>query len=420
MAVALGTSFSFASTPALVALLVGAIVFVAIGALTHEHERPFSSAMIYLVVGLAAAGVIDVLALPWFDLLQDPHMLQRFAELTLVFALFATGLRIARITPTRSWTVLLLLGVVMTATVAAVAAFAGLVMGLSLSAAIILGGILAPTDPVLAGGLGALPPLEAEDEQRDAPVCLSMESGVNDGIAAPFILLGVFLAHRDGAGWLSQWVLADVLYGIGIAVVIGAIGGYGIAALTSWLRERGLVARELDGWVAIGAAFVIFGAAQAAGSYGFIAAFVGGVAFRRFERGRYTRRVHDAADVARNFAELGTILLFASMVNFSGLAQPGVTGWLLVPVLLFVIRPLAVLLALTGVRLPLRDRLFLAWFGVKGVASLYYVGVIIVMGILSPAETATVTWTAVAVVAASIVIHGATASWLRTKLLTPS
>lgn len=399
------------------ALFLGAVVFVAIGALTHHHERPFSAAMIYLALGLATAAVVDVFALPWFELLANPHVLQRIAELTLVFALFATGLRITRLTRTRSLTVLLLLGVVMTATVAAVAAFGSLFMGLSLGAAIILGGILAPTDPVLAGGLGARPPFEAEQEQQDAPVCLSVESGLNDGIAAPFVLLGVFVAQRDGASWLPEWVLADILYGIGVAAVIGALGGYGIAALTVWLRDRGLVASRLDGWVAIGAALTIFGAAQAASSYGFIAAFIGGVAFRRYEPGHYTHRVHDSADVARNFAELGTILLFASMVDFAGLGRPGLAGWLLVPALLLVFRPIAVLLALARLRMPLRERIFLAWFGVKGVASLYFVGAVVAMAVLSPGETATVAWTTVAVVGVSIVAHGATASWLRPKLL---
>jgi NhaP-type Na+/H+ or K+/H+ antiporter len=417
--VALGTSLSFAATPAVVALILGAVVFVAIGALTHEHERAFSSAVIYLIVGLVAAAVISLFGLPWFGLLHDPHVLQRVAEITLVFALFATGLRIARFNRIRSVTVLLLLGIVMTVTVAAVAAFGTLLMGLSLGAAIILGGILAPTDPVLAGSLGARPPLEAEEEQRDAPVSLSVESGFNDGIAAPFVLLGVFVAQHQGVGWLGTWLLTDVLYGVGVAAVVGVLGGYGISAFALWLRGRGLVADELDGWVAIGTALAVFGLAQTVGSYGFVAAFVGGIAFRRYERGSgFTRRVHQGADVARNFAELGTILLFASMIDFSSFARPGVAGWLLVPALLLVIRPVAVLLTLGPVPMPGRERLFLAWFGVKGVATLYYVGFLVAKGVLSPAETATVTWTATAVVIVSVVAHGVTATRLRATLLT--
>ncbi|MDN5750476.1 MAG: cation:proton antiporter [Pseudonocardia sp.] len=423
MTAALGTGFSFAATPAVVALVLGVVVFVAIGALTYERERAYSSALIYLVVGLAAAGVIDAFGLGWFELMRHPHVLERVAEVTLVFALFATGLRIAPLRRSVSVATALLLGVVMSVTVAAVAAFGVLAMGLSLGAAIILGGILAPTDPVLAGSLGANPPGEAEDEQRDAPIALSVESGFNDGVAFPFVVLGVFVAQRGGIGWLVEWALVDVLYGIGVAVVVGVLGGVGIAAAACALRARGLVAAELDGWVAIGAALAIFGAAQLAGSYGFVAVFLGGVAFRRYERGRdYTREIHDSADVVRNFAELATILLFASMVNFAALAgRPGLAGWLLVPLLLLVIRPLAVLLTLTAVRgMPLRERAFLAWFGVKGVASLYYVGAVVAAAVLSSDETATVAWTAIAAVIVSIVAHGLTSSWLRTKLLARS
>ncbi|HET7327761.1 MAG TPA: cation:proton antiporter, partial [Nocardioidaceae bacterium] len=388
---------------------------------THERERAFSSAMIYLAVGLTAAAVIDLFDLPWLGLLQDPHVVQRIAEITLVFALFATGLRIPRVNRTQSVAVGLLIGVVMTVTVAAVAAFGTLAMGLSLGAAIILGGILAPTDPVLAGGLGAAPPLESDGEQGDGPIALSVESGLNDGVAGPFVLLGVFVAQHGGTGWVTEWFLGDVVYGVGVAVVIGALGGWGISALAMWLRGRGLVSDELDGWVAIGSALAIFGGAQAAGSYGFIAAFVGGIAFRRYESaGQYSKRVHDAADVARNFAELGAILLFASMVDFSALGTPGIAGWLLVPALLLVIRPFTVLLALAPTGIRRREKLFLAWFGVKGIASLYYLGAVAALGVLSHDETATVVWTTVAAVVVSIIVHGMTASGLRARLLTPA
>lgn len=422
MTLALGTGLSFGSTSAVVALVLGAVVFVAIGALTHEHERAFSSALIYLVVGLVAAAIINVFGLSWFGLLQDPHVLQRVAEVTLIFALFGTGLRIARFTRIRSITVLLQVVVVMTVTVAALAAFGFLFMGLSLGAAIILGGILAPTDPVLAGSLGANPPRVAEEgqeaeEERDAAVSLSGESGFNDGVAAPFVLLGVLVAQHQGAGWLGEWVLTEVLYGVGVAAVIGVLGGYGISAFVLWLRGRGLVAGVLDGWVAIGAALAIFGLAQTASTFGFVAAFVGGVAFRRHEQGsQFDRRVHDGAGVARNFAELGTILLFASMISYSHFDEPGVAGWLLVPALLLVIRPLTVLVTLAGVPMPRGERFFLAWFGVKGVATLYYIGFVVAEQVLPPDETATVAWTGAVAVIISIVVHGLTATPLRNRL----
>jgi NhaP-type Na+/H+ or K+/H+ antiporter len=419
--IALDTGLSFAGLPAVVALLLGVVVFVAIGALTHENERPFSSAVIYLALGLVGAAVVGLFGLPWFGLLRDPHVLERVAELTLVFALFATGLRIARITRVRSVTVALLLGVVMTVTVAAVAAFGVLAMGLSLGAAIILGGLLAPTDPVLAGGLGARPPLEETDDEPDGPVSLSVESGLNDGLAAPFVLLGIFVNQHGALGRLVEWALADVLYAVGGGTAVGLLGGYGVAAFALWLRGRGLVADELDGWVAIAASLLIFGAAQTAGTYGFVAVFVAGVAFRRYERGReYSHRVHDAAEVARNFAELATILLFASMISFAGLGGLGIAGWLLVPLLLLVIRPLAVLLVLGRGPLPLRERVFLGLSGVKGVASLYYLGAIVAMHVLSPAEASAVAWTTVAVVGVSIVLHGVTATPLRARLLLKS
>jgi len=106
------------------------------------------------------------------------------------------------------------------------------------------------------------------------------------------------------------------------------------------------------------------------------------------------------------------------MVSYSEFGTPGVAGWLLVPALLLVIRPLAVLVTLAAVRMPQGERYFLAWFGVKGVATLYYVGYIVAGEVLSGEETATVAWTGVVAVIVSIVVHGFTATRLRDRWLT--
>ena len=102
---------------------------------------------------------------------------------------------------------------------------------------------------------------------------------------------------------LVEWALADVLYGIVAGIAIGALLGYGIAALTVRLRDRELLARELDGWVAIGAVAVIYGATEVAGAYGFLAAFAGGIGFRRYEHTHERNRgVHDGAEIVEDVA----------------------------------------------------------------------------------------------------------------------
>ncbi len=186
------------------------------------------------------------------------------------------------------------------------------------------------------------------------------------------------------------------------------------------LRDRDMLATAFDAWLAIPAALVIYGVAEVAGTLGFIAVFAGGVAFRHYEHGHeYNRSVHDGAEAVEKFGELAVVLLLGSMLTLAGLGQPGLSGWLLVPVLLLAIRPAAVAVSLLGSRLPGPERAFVAWFGVRGIGSLYYAAVAVGAGVLSAEETEVVVWTAIACVIASILVHGATATPVARRLLPP-
>jgi len=409
--------FSFADPYALGLAFAGLAIFAAIGALSHQHERAFSASLIYLGLGLVAATAIDILGVRWIDPLADAKVIGRLAEFSVIVALFGTGLKLDRALDRRAWgPVARLLGIVMPLTIAAVTLFGTQVMGLSLGAAIILGAVLAPTDPVLAGDVGVGPP--GDEDERDPNFALTAEAGLNDGLAFPFVFLGVFVATEDGSGWLVEWLAADVLYALTVGIALGALGGYLIAKSIVWLRDRDLLGEALDGWVAVGAVLLVYGIVEVAGGYGFLAAFAAGLAFRRYEHGHeLNRTVHDGAEVVEKFSELALILVLGSMVTITGLQQAGASGWLLVPVLLLVIRPLATLLAFSGSRIARRERVFIGWFGVRGIGSLYYVAVALGFGILSSDEAQTLFWTVAACVVVSVVVHGVTATPLERKLL---
>jgi len=209
---------------------------------------------------------------------------------------------------------------------------------------------------------------------------------------------------------LAEWLVADVLYAIVVAVVVGAAAGYGIAALFVRLRDAHLLLHDLDGWAGVASALAIFALAEVAGAYGFVAGFVGGLAFRRFEYGHeYNRGVHDGMEQVEKFLELAVIVLLGSMLTLAGLEAPGLAGWLLAPLLLFGIRPLAVMLALPGSGLSARSQAYLAWSGVKGVASINYAAIAIGAGVLSAGEESLVFWTIAACVIVSVVVHGVSA-----------
>jgi NhaP-type Na+/H+ or K+/H+ antiporter len=415
--IAASPGFSFGDPYAVGLLFLGLAVFAAVGALSHQHERAFSASAIYLAVGVAAAGGINVLELSWLDPVADAAVFEKASEFAVVVALFGTGLKLERELSLHAWSgVSRLLLIAMPLTIAAVAAFGQLVMGLSLGAAIVLGSILAPTDPVLAGDLGVGPP--GDEIEREPNFSVTGEAGLNDGLAFPFVLLGVFVAREDGWGWLGEWALADVAYAITAGVVIGAAIGYGIAALAVRLRDRDLLSHDLDGWLAIAAVLTIYGITEIAGAYGFLGAFAGGVAFRRYEYGHeYNKRVHDGAEVVEKFCELALVLMLGSTLTLTGLGEPGLSGWLLAPVLLLLVRPLAVALALVRSDLPGGERAFVGWFGVRGIGSLYYVAFAIGVGGIAAGEATTLFWTVAICVVVSIVVHGLTASPLSRRWL---
>ncbi|HEU4658667.1 MAG TPA: cation:proton antiporter [Capillimicrobium sp.] len=406
--------FSFADPYAIGIAFAGIAVFAAIGALSHQEDRAFSASLIYLVLGLVAAVGIDVLDVHWVDPIDDAAVFERASELAVVVALFATGLKLERELSFYGWrNVIRLLVIAMPLTIAAIALFGSVAMGLSAGAAIVLGACLAPTDPVLAGDIGVGPP--GDEEEHEPNFSITGEAGLNDGLAFPFLLLGVVVA---GDGDLVSWALADVVYGIAAGVALGAVLGYGIAALTVRLRDRRLLSHELDGWVAIASVLLVYGLCEVAGAYGFLAAFASGVAFRRYEHTHERNRaVHDGAEVVEKFGELALILLLGSSMTWAGLAEPGVAGWLVVPFLLVLVRPLAVLAGMLGGAETREERLFVGWFGVRGIGSLYYAAVAVGLGAFTAEESRVIFWTVAAVVIVSVIVHGITAAPLGRRLL---
>ena len=396
-------------------------MFAAVGALSHEHERAFSASLIYLGLGMLAAIGLAVFGIGWIDPLEDSTLLEHITELAVVIALFSTGLKVERALRWREWsTVTRLLVIGMPVFIALAAAFGNLVMGLSLGAAVVLASALAPTDPVLAGDIGVGAPGDEEDE-HEPHFGISAEAGFNDGLAFPFVLLGLAIAEGSSA---VEWVAADLVYAIAGGVAVGAAMGWGIAWSIVRLRDRELLIPALDGWVAVAATLAVYGFAEVLGTYGFLAVFAAGLAFRRFERDHeMNASVHTGAEIVEKFGELAVILLLGSMLSLDGLGAPGLAGWGLALLVVFVLRPVTVNLALLGSRLQRPgERAFLAWFGVRGVGTLFYVAIAVAAGSPLPAdERELIAWTAIACVVLSVIVHGITAGplnrWLGRNVL---
>jgi NhaP-type Na+/H+ or K+/H+ antiporter len=166
-------------------------------------------------------------------------------------------------------------------TVALVAGVGVLALGLPLGAAILLGGILAPTDPVLASDVQVANP----DDRDRLRFALTGEAGLNDGTAFPLVLLGLGLLglHEIGSfGW--RWLAVDMLWAVSAGVVIGAVLGTAVGQLVLYLRRTHKEAVGLDNFLALGLVGLAYGAAGLAHAYGFLAVFAAGVALRRLEQ----------------------------------------------------------------------------------------------------------------------------------------
>lgn len=395
------------------ALLVGAVV------LSVQKGRPFSAALIYLIIGLAVGAALDVTGVGWFDPTLEPELLTRIAEVAVIVSLFGAGVKLDRPLRWRAWrsTVLLLL-VAMPLTIAGVALLGAWALGLTLPGAVLLGASLAPTDPVLADDVQVEGPgdEQPEDEGRFS---LTAEAGLNDGFAFPFVMLGLFGAQQtfDAARvWIGEWLLADVIYAVGVGIAGGAAAGLAIAVITYRIGDRGWLSEPFDGYVALASIFLVYGLVESIEGYGFLAVFAAGIAFRRYERGHaYNVRLHEFSLTVEKLAEMAVMLMLGTVLPLADFGALWLPLLVVAAGLLFVVRPAAAWLSLLGSRATWRERLFIGWFGIRGIGSVYYLGFALISFETPEADRL---FAAISlVILASVVLHGLTSGYLTRRLL---
>ena len=401
-------------------LLVGGIVILG-GAvlLSVQRGRPFSAALAYLVAGVAIGLLLRVLGIRWYDPLEEAVLFSRAAEVAVIVSLFGAGVKLDRAITWRNWrTATLLLAVAMPLTIAGMAFLGSWLIGMTMASAVLLGAVLAPTDPVLAEDVQVGGPMDDEPED-EARFSITAEAGLNDGLAFPFVMLALF-AYERGFGsigdWWLEWLTADLLYPAVAGILIGVVAGRLIATFTYRVIDRGWLSNPFDAFVAIGAIFAVYGATELVEAYGFLAVFAGGVAFRRYESDHEVNlRLHEVATVVEKLAELTVLLLLGSVLPIGGLLELGWPVLVAAVGLIFVVRPVAVLVSLVPSALPVRQRLFIAWFGIRGIGSIYYLG--FAFAVLTPADAGPLFSVVAVAIIASVVLHGASAAYLTRRLV---
>lgn len=314
-----------------------------------------------------------------------------------------------------------------------VAALCILLLGLPLGTAVLLGAILAPTDPVLALGVQSEPGATPDR----LGFSLAGEGGFNDGAAFPFAVLGLGLMDVGERGFdLVHWVAVELVWATVGGLALGAVLGAAIGRLVVHLRSRRGQAIGLDLFLGLGLIGCAYGVAQLCRASGFMAVLAAGLALQRVgERPRANTHALDAARDAgghayqtlathshhasatmrhsvegfneqiEKLAEMALVLVVGAMLPYAAPLQ-GV--WWFVPLRLLVLRPVSVLLSTVGEAVSARQRVMIGWFGIRGIGSLFYLLWALRQGVGEAAAETLVSltlWT----VAVSIVVHGLTA-----------
>lgn len=398
--------------PASIFLAVG-IATLAAAVLPRLLQRaPISMPAVFLAMG--ALGFWLLPQLPDPSPTEHPDIALHLTEVCVIVSLMGAGLALNRPFAWRSWgTTWRLLGITMPLSMIAVGWLGWGALGLGAASAVLLAAALAPTDPVLATEVQVSEPVdEPGTEDDEARFALTSEAGLNDGLAFPFTYaaIAISLAGLAPGGWLGRWFLLDVVWRLSVGVAVGFGVGWLLGRLLfSALAERMRITEHAQGFAALAAIFLAYGGAEVAEGYGFVAVFVCAVTLRGTEREHeYHKVLHAFVEQIERLLTVAVIVLLGGALvrgAFSGFGWAEV-GFALV--FLLVVRPLTGWLALRGARTGPRERAVVAFFGVRGVGSLFYVAYALQEGEFADADRM---WGIVAlVVVGSVLIHGAAAT----------
>ena len=378
------------------------------------HTRPLSLPILYVAAGFAIFEVSGALTGPRpLGLGYDSSVIRYVSEFVVILSLMAAGLRLDRRPGFVRWSsAWRLLGITMPITILATTLLGGWALGLAAAPAILLGGVIAPTDPVLADDVQVGPP--GDDERHEVRFTLTAEAGLNDGLAFPFIHLALAATTATVASSLTEWALYDVGYRIAVGVAAGWVIGKLINRFGHTTGE--FFSNETsEGLFSIGAMLLVYGLTELVNVYGFLAVFVAALIRGGDDQG-YRREAHDFVE------QIESIVVAFVLLGFGALLSEGILDALTWPAvfiglaIVFVIRPIGGLIGLIGTGLPLHERASIAFFGIRGIGSLFYLTYAFGEGDFAASVSAEL-WSIVAfVILVSIAVHGVSASPLMKRI----
>lgn len=329
-----------------------------------------------IIIGVGVVFFLFDMPVPWPSPIWKDEWMLYFSEIIVIVSVMGAGLKIGNIYSLKAWKIpLLLILVTMPIGMIAVYFLGQYFLLLSVPSSLLLAAILAPTDPVLASETQLDDPTRENEDDDIVRFSLTSEAGLNDGAAFPFTYFAVMVGQAGGFAAMnfSNWFWDKLL----LKIIIGAIVGLVLGRLVGVLLDRLQVAsgiKTFDGFLALSLTLLTYGVSELLHGYGFVAVFCAGWAIRYYERvsGDYKRKMHDFID------EIERVLLVIWLFLFTGALMQGILYWTtwkgVVFSLIFVIliRPIAGMIGLAGIKEPLRNKLAISYLGIRGIGSVFY------------------------------------------------
>jgi len=381
-----------------------------------EHA-PVSLPMIYVFIGWLLFTIFNLPSLQPVISQTDAKTIEYLTEFIVIISLATAGIAVDRNFSWKSWKqVWPLLAITMPLSILFVSLLGWIGLGLAPAAAILLGAVLSPTDPVLADSVQVGAP--SKFKRNDVRFTLTLEAGANDGLAFPFTYLAIAAIGTGGVGlWTLEWFAFDVIWRIVAGVAVGFLVGRGSAWLVFRYTKEDEKAKGTkdikylnEGLAILGLLFASYGLAELISGYGFLAVFVAAVAVRQYEK------QHSYHVFTHHFIrQIEQIVLIIMLIGLGGLFASGILseltwqGALIGLIIVLVLRPALGYIAQLKSPLPRPGRIAVAFLGIRGMGTIYYIAYAQNKADFTTNDIGLIWSVALFVVLLSIIIHGMSA-----------
>jgi NhaP-type Na+/H+ or K+/H+ antiporter len=402
-------------------LVVGSVFIAMAGLGSFLTRLPLTTGIVYALIGVAIGPLgIDLLSLNFFE---QARFIEHITEIAVVISLFTAGLKLDLPLTDPQWRLSLSLATIaMIINIALVAVAAMFILDFSLGAAILLGAILSPTDPVLASDVQ----IEGSNQRDRLRFALTAEGGLNDGTAFPFVMLGLgLMGYHDLGEFGWKWFTVDLVWSIFGGCLIGYLMGLIVSRCILFLRSKHSDKESLDDFLTLGLIALSYGVAVAAHSYGFLAVFAAGIALRSISKpsinheiakqsdGNIDKEIKAASKLPEKVlsfneqlervAEVVVVIILGTLISRDTFTY---APWIFAIGLLFIFRPISTLLTIGRSKtVSSFQKKYIAWLGIRGIGSMYYLAYAVTHG-LDKGVAKTIADITIGAVMLSIIVHG--------------